>query len=136
MASQTILWIGLPHGFTPAPDVSRARLSVFVVPRLQPDADGKLATFDFLDWPSRLEPGKVEFEVAFGQTKVKARLVSHPDARLWKALFERDTFVRPHAPSAVSPVYATYPAARLHDRLKAGYQDVCANSPLDRAPEQ
>ena len=92
------------------------------------------------NWPSRLEQGKVEFEVKLEtlvqEITVKAEIVSRPDSRLWKALFDRDTFVRPHAKDAVSQVFGSYPAAPLHDRLKAGYQDVCANSPLDRAPQQ
>ena len=131
MASQTIVWVTLPNGFT-ADTPKRARLSVVVVPRLRSDPPHTLAPFDFVDWPEHCGPGKIEFHVAFaGFPPVKADIVSQPDSDQWKALFDGETFVRPHQIDATSGIFGTYPAARLHGDLKAGYQEVCAKAPLD-----
>ena len=129
MASQTILWIPLPGGFVDAAR-TRARLSVFVSPQLQPDGDGTLAAFDFRDWPGRLVSGGLTFAVQLAGRTIEAGIASAPESRLWTALFAPDTFVRSHERVRMSPVFGTYPAARLHDRLRAGYRQVGVTSPV------
>jgi hypothetical protein len=59
--------------------------------------------------------------------------VLRPD--LWQALFNEDTFVRPHSPDDISGAFQSYPAARLHDVVKDGYQDILQKSPV-KPPSQ
>jgi hypothetical protein len=129
MASQSILWVAIPRGFTS--DGARARLTVFVSPRLE-GPEATLSPFDFDDWPARLKPEAVEFRVAVGSSTIPARLASQPESRLWTALFDDQTLVKSYEPDATSGVYGTFRAAQLHAHLKAKYQDVCAGSPLAR----
>jgi hypothetical protein len=136
VASQTIVWVTLPNGFNPAS--SRARLSVFVAPRLRPDQPPTLGgpPFDFVDWPARCAPDKIEFDVVFSGVRVRADIVSQPNSDRWKALFPPDTFVRAYQSDATSGIFGSYPAAQLHDDLKAAYREVGANSPLNHpAPD-
>jgi hypothetical protein len=136
MASQTIVWVALPNGFNVETAPARARLSVFVAPRLRPDQPPTLAPFDFVDWPARCKRGNIEFHVVFSGVRIRADIVSQPDSDRWKALFPPETFVRPHRIDTTSGIFGSYPAAQLHDDIKAAYQAVCANSPLNHpAPD-
>ena len=60
-------------------------------------------------------------------------MVSEPNPDLWAGLFNEDTLVRAHGPNVLSPVFGSYPAARIHDYLKTGYQQVSVNSTLELA---
>ncbi len=132
MASQTIVWITVPHGFGDSPGTP-GRISVVVLPRLQPEA-GVLGRLDFVDWPRLCGPGKIQFDVEFPSARVRARVVSQPESRLWQALFDAATFVRPHQLDANSGVFGSYPAARLQQDIKSGYQNVCEQSPTELPP--
>jgi hypothetical protein len=128
MASQTIVWVTIPNGF----NGTRGRISVVVLPRLQPNADGTLGPFDFVDWPKHCGPGKIAFDVVFPGVRVTADIVSQPDSAKWTALFDKNTFVRPYELDANSGVFGSYPAAPLHAEIKSGYQRICEQSPIDR----
>jgi hypothetical protein len=132
MAAQTILWIPLPGGFIDEAR-TRARLSVFVSPQLQPDRAETLEAFDFRDWPSRLVSGRLTFTVQFDGKAFDASISGAPESRLWTALFTPATFVRPHQRVRTSAVFGSYPAARLHQRLRGGYQRLGAGSPIEPA---
>jgi hypothetical protein len=125
MAEQSIVWIALPNGYSE--DGSQARLSVVVAPRLTPDADGRLAPFDFLSWAGLVQTGLV-LDMAFGATIVPSRITSQVEPALWSALFGPDTPVRPYSGERIGDVYATYPAAKLHDLVKQAYQESWAAS--------
>src|SRR5262245_31243427 len=115
MASQRIIWLALPNGLRRDGDTTRARISVYVSPQLQPDDnDHRLEGFDFLEWPALLSSGAVTFEVQFGDVTRTATIVSQPDPRLWTALFGRETFVRPYTQDGDSGVVQSYAAGRLH----------------------
>ncbi|MET0552052.1 MAG: hypothetical protein ABW221_03375 [Vicinamibacteria bacterium] len=128
MSAQTIVWAALPGGFADAAR-SRPRLSVYVSPRLEPDGEGALSSFDFLDWPARLASSGARFEVHCGSGRPRATVVSRPRSDLWSALFDGSTLVRPSEPSPSPRVFGTFPMARLHDQIRAGYQSVCAGAP-------
>ncbi len=56
MTSITLTWTALPNGIyrSDADDAWRARLSVFLTPRLEVDAAATLDAFPvFADWPKR-----------------------------------------------------------------------------------
>src|SRR5438874_10011271 len=91
MATQTIMFTALPHGY----EGNVLRLSVYVSPRLTPDAPQRLKPFnDFLDWPDRLRTG-LAFDVEFqGGPTLNATPKNLPGSDLWKHLFSEKTFVR------------------------------------------
>jgi len=135
MASQRILWIPVPGGFSDAAR-TRARLSVFVSPQLEPGPGETLNAFDFRDWPACLTSGRVTFTVRFAGKTIEANMTSAPESRLWTALFAPDTFVRSHERLRMPSVLGTYPAARLHNQLRAAYRHVGVASPMEpAAPE-
>jgi hypothetical protein len=127
MAEQAIGWIALPNG---RGDDGSARLSVMIAPRLTPTSDPRLAGFDLVDWGQMATPARLALAVDFGAGPVAAQVVSRPDPALWRVVFGPDTPVR--APLAERPggVYATYPAARLHDLLKQAAQEGSAAAGL------
>ena len=60
-----------------------------------------------------------------------ATIVAQEAPQLWSALFNVNTFVRPHTPDNLSLVVGSYPTARLHDLVKTVYQDTIVDSPLE-----
>ncbi|MGA5760695.1 hypothetical protein [Nonomuraea bangladeshensis] len=129
---QDIVWIALPNGFG---ESGQARLSVFVSPRLDPGEEGILAPFDFLDWPSLITSGTLQFGLGIGGAVINTEITGRPESRLWASLFGSETFVRPYVPDATSQVFGSYPAAHMHDLVKAGYQEVAVDSPLPAAAQ-
>src|SRR4051794_13945403 len=112
MSDAALTSLALPNGFDP--QSGRARLSVFLSPRLTPDdGDDRLAQFDdFADWPAALRIGTVRFLATVdGQNEIEAQVVSAPPrSDLWKALFGADTFVRgPSTGGMVERPFVTYP---------------------------
>src|SRR5262245_40827487 len=134
MASQKIIWIAVPAGFRTVGGARRARVLVYVSPQLKPDGT-TLRGSDWVNWPARLRRPDVSFQMQFGSTKVPATLVDMLRPDLWQALFNEDTFVRPHSPDDISGAFQSYPAARLHDVVKDGYQDILQKSPV-KPPSQ
>lgn len=124
MSTQTIVWVALPGGLS-AESAKQPRLSVFVSPRLQPDGEGVLSAFDFVDWPARLMSRGVRFEVRCGSTRVRAAVVSETRSDLWAGLFEADLLVLPEDTPMVPRVFATYPMAAVHDQIRDGYREAC-----------
>jgi hypothetical protein len=133
MASQQIVWIAVPQGLRSVGAAVRARISVFVSPRLELDDDNLAGTF--LNWPERLQAGDVTFEVHFGDVSRTATMVSQTFPGLWTALFDENTFVRAHRPDETSGIFQSYATVRLHDVLKSGYQETFESSPLDPPAE-
>ncbi len=123
MPAQRVLCIAIPAG--------PARVSVFLSPRLTPDEPEVLAPFDFLDWPAVFASASIGFDLAFGDTTIPAEIVSRPESALWRALFDAGTLVRPYLLDSTSPVFGSYPVARVHDMLKSGYQELGADGRLD-----
>ena len=136
MASQKILLVAVPGGFTTVSGSRRGRVSVFVSPRLQPD-NRRLAG-DFLDWPKAMQDKGASFRVKFGNVVRDATIASAARPGLWPALFNNNTFVRPHVPDGIMGVYGSYPAGRIHDLIKTVYQDAAIDSflkpPTDTPP--
>src|SRR5262245_28712367 len=119
MATQRIVWIALPNGLTN--NGTAARVSVLVSPTLF--GSQRLGDFDFVDWPARLDPTRVNFSVDVSGQLLPARVVSKASSARWGALFKEDDFVR-NPPENLqgqrfAPIYSSYPVARLHDALKS-----------------
>ena len=129
MATQQLVFLAVPGGIRSVSGVRKARISVFVSPRLH--LDGTSLKGDFLNWPQCLRDKRPAFEVKFGNLSRPAAIVNQDRPELWSELFNDTTFVRPHTPDATSGVVGSYPTARLHDLIKNIYQDVFAGSPLD-----
>jgi hypothetical protein len=133
MARQQVIWTALPNGIVQVGSTRQLRLSVFVSPRLQPDgATGVLAPFDFLDWPARLQPSRVVFDVVVDDgTRVRAdRISPPPDSALWRALFDQQTVVRRQDPAPPAEGLGhTYHVSPILSTLKAGYQRIAAEAP-------
>lgn len=130
MAAQAIVWVTLPAGFSSG---GAARLSVYVSPRLiADDGNATLDAFDFRDWPARVGGDRgLQFDVVTGTgVRVPATITGTLDSPRWRALFAPSTLVRSHAAEPLAGVYGSYPAARLHRRIKAGYQTVVLGSPV------
>jgi hypothetical protein len=135
MAKQQVIWTALPNGIVQVGSTRRLRLSVFLSPRLQPDEAAKsLEPFDFLDWPARLQPGRVVFDVLIDDgTRMRAEIDKAsptPDSRYWRALFDQQTFVERHefAPP-LNGLGHTYHVSPILSTLKAGYQQIAAAAP-------
>ncbi len=134
MASQKITWTALPNGLKDG----KLRLSVFVSPRLDPDANERLFG-DWIDWPARL--ANVSFNVVFSNTQggnpvsLLATRVSAPaDSSVWAATFPaRTTFVRDVPPPPYQDfAVASLPARRAFDTIKQQYLEVATVSPFER----
>jgi len=72
------MWTALPNGIVGNPPNRRLRISVVVSPRLKADGEeGVLSSFsDFLNWPSRVQPGKATFAIQVGNSPaIEARVV-------------------------------------------------------------
>jgi hypothetical protein len=117
-----ITWVCCPHGVADG----HLRLSVVVVPALQPD--GTLGDFPALrDWPARLVD--VRWVVAVGAREVAAALAGEaPDVALWRSVFPASTPVRSFgtgADRARLPV-VTYPAVEVADAVRDAYTAAAA----------
>jgi hypothetical protein len=89
---QLVQWVLLPNGLT-ADDQLAA--SVFVAPRLRPDAPATLEQFpDFADWPAVLGSLNLVLELAGGATEAPLRITANASGGLWSALFPPETTVR------------------------------------------
>jgi hypothetical protein len=95
MAQEQIIWTAIPSGTVQRGAERRLRLALVPAPRLSPGAGdpSTLAPFSFLDWPARLQPGRVSYEVLVGgQHTGDAEAVGPaPDPALWRALFDATT---------------------------------------------
>jgi hypothetical protein len=126
MASQKIVFVAVPGGIRTVSGSRRGRVSVYVSPRLQPD--NKRLSGDFLDWPKAMQDKGASFRVKFGNVVKNATIASPTTLGLWTALFNRNTFVRPHVSDVIMGLYGSYPAARIHDLIKTVYQDTAIAS--------
>ncbi|HEV2863511.1 MAG TPA: hypothetical protein VGX48_21030 [Pyrinomonadaceae bacterium] len=132
--TQTIIWTALPDGGLPPPKAlprgpkpaQTYKLSVLVSPRLVASdvPDPRLALFpDFLDWPGR----KLAFKVKFGENEpvLSTRTSAPPNAKLWGALFNQATVVRPYQFQRLDRNFIfSYPAAAINEFLKRNYADL------------
>jgi hypothetical protein len=127
MAQQQTIWTALPNGATGEGAQRKLKLSVHVSVRLDPDADQRLAPFDFVNWPAHVQPSNLRIDLVFdGGPTVRAAIVSAPPSLTkWQALFSADTFVRSRAvrQRASQPV-STHSVGALHSYLKTGYQRI------------
>lgn len=120
--TQQVVWTALPNGI----GRKGPQLSVHVSPRLTvggvPDTD--LHNYPaWADWPSVML--KAAFGVRFGRQRVPARLVSKPDSRVWKAIFDPRTLVINHAFEDLSGrVAIAYSVAAMARRLRDVYSTV------------
>ena len=113
MTAVSLTWATLPNGIRrdSADDPWRARVSIFLTPRLQPDGESAtLGDFPvFADWPSSLR-GLASGAPAFGIVLRDGRGVfppvpaqhryghEAPDSRAWREIFRPDLPVRPFLP--------------------------------------
>ena len=134
---QTVAWTACPNGTADlgtAISEPVARLSVFVSPRLrQAASDGNtLAPFgDFLDWPETVSNiGRFVIVFDTGETVEAQPAAPSPlQSKLWKALFDEDTFVRPHAfNDYTGKLVISYPAQLVMGHIKQFYQTVGVQS--------
>jgi hypothetical protein len=95
MATQTVIWTTLPRDITS--DGKKLRLSAFVSPRLQIDANEShtLGHFpDFLHWPDVVRKLHFVVQVVNGGSIPASVVESRLEPSLWKLLFNKNTFVR------------------------------------------
>lgn len=89
---QQIVWTALPYGI----EGDKARLTVFVAPRLEGDAPTTpLSDFpDFQNWANTVR--NISFTAVYANSGVeeKLELVSEPDPALWDRIFTPGVFVR------------------------------------------
>jgi hypothetical protein len=142
MLTQTVMWTTLPNGIVGDSSNRRLRVSVYVSPRLQTDPGQSLALFpDFCDWPAHLQPGKVTFAAYISNLgpmskpigPIPAIITSQPpNLALWTALFPPSSSVASYTFDDLThaPV-SSYPVAGMLRQLKAGYQAILAESPVD-----
>jgi hypothetical protein len=106
MARQSLVWTALPNGYTA--DGSSLRLSVFLAPRLNPEADPtRLDTFpEWVDWPTTLQQAKLKISCngatvtvaadGSGSKNVVDGRLGVADSATWAALFTPALFVKPY----------------------------------------
>src|SRR5215208_352766 len=129
ITSQVVQWVALPNGVTGEGADRKARLSVFVAPRLRAvEQQALLGSFpDFLDWPNHVQPGEISFDVEIENgPRVHATTVSQPpEPTLWGALFASDTPVESFTfdDFADRPI-VTYSVREVLDYLKNRYVEV------------
>ena len=137
MLEQKIIWTVLPNGIiNPNTPEARLKFSVFVSPRLgmspsPPDNITKLDNFpDFLNWTEKVQ--KMKFRVKFSNGEP---IVTQPDTRkfddkLWSALFNENTIVRPYTFREMQDrVIRTYPVSGICSYIKKKYIGIAENSP-------
>src|SRR6266498_1774715 len=129
MATQQILFIPVPNGIRTTSGSRRARISVFVSPRLLLDTSN--LTGDFFNWPQAMRDKGASFRVQFGNLSKEATIIQETAPQLWAALFDAKTFVRPHTPDEISGLVGWYPTARLCDLIKTVYQDTFVDAPIE-----
>lgn len=124
MEKQTLTFTALPNGF--ASD-GRARLSIFVAPRLWSDAPGAgnltLDQYpDLLDWPSRLSA--LTWEASIDGGPALPLTPDNPQLKpaLWTALFHDSTQVKPFRFEDYrgTPIEA-FPTWAIHDTIAGLY---------------
>jgi len=126
----------LPNGVTGEGADRKARLSVFVAPRLRAvEQQALLGSFpDFLDWPNHVQPGEISFDVEIENgPRVHATTVSQPpEPTLWGALFASDTPVESFTfdDFADRPI-VTYSVREVLDYLKNRYVEVARTATSD-----
>src|SRR5438552_8716880 len=140
MAKQTLLFTALPNGYSD--DRKSLRLSVFVSPRLDPEAaPAKLSSFgDFIDWPATLR--QLKFVLHFGappdvtihgdnlagQNRIDDSL-GIADSGVWTAMFPGETFVRGHEFRDLSKrAVLSYPAADIGAQVRELYRRLAASA--------
>ena len=136
MAVSTLVWTALPAGIRQDEGGNwKARISVFLAPRLAPDAEATLADFPALvDWPATLAsagPNGISLRVSVsdGKSVIGAQTAmpttTEPrDSTAWRALLPADTPVRavpnPGAKQAVAaPV--TFPGEQVLTKIRRVY---------------
>src|SRR5436190_281866 len=140
MAKQTLLFTALPNGYSD--DRKSLRLSVFVSPRLDPEAaSAKLSSFgDFIDWPATLRQSKFVVHFAAppdvtihgdnlaGQNRIDDSL-GIADSGVWTAMFPGETFVRGHEFRDLSKhAVLSYPAADIGAQVRELYRRLAASA--------
>jgi len=135
MSDVTLIWTALPHGIDGNASARVLRLAVHVSMRLRGDApETVLSAFPGItDWPLRLQPGEVEFDVRVdGHEPVRAALRSPaPRVDLWRALFAPSTFVRSHSPDDFTGrALSSNKMVEIQQHVKGSYQRVAAASPI------
>jgi hypothetical protein len=126
MAQEQIIWTAIPSGTVQRGAERRLRLALVPAPRLSPGAGepSTLALFSFLEWPARLQPGRVSYEVLVGgQHTGDAEAVGPaPDLALWRALFDATTpVVGYERPRPETNVVNTYNVEPIVGTVRSGY---------------
>jgi hypothetical protein len=126
MAQEQIIWTAIPSGTVQRGAERRLRLALVPVPRLSLDAGdpSTLALFSFLEWPARLQTGRVSYEVLIGgQHTGDAEAVGPaPDPALWRALFDATTpVVGYERPRPETNVVNTYNVEPVVGTVRSGY---------------
>src|ERR1044072_6107431 len=93
MATETVLFTVMPRGVSVNPET--LPVSVFVSPRLT--GDTKLGAFpDWVDWTTRIRELGLTLVFRNGTRAAEVRIDPAPlQPKLWRALFNRETLVRP-----------------------------------------
>ena len=130
---QQITWTVLPNGID---NKKRARLSIFVSPRLKTDDNlprPELKQFDnLLTWPDMLVGLAFRLHMDSGWSMEVKPDLSSLDPDLWSDLFPKNTFVRPYQfPDYTNRVLHTFPVSSVVSYLKNTYQTVGVQSPGD-----
>ncbi|MFI9243793.1 hypothetical protein ACIGXF_14590 [Streptomyces sp. NPDC053086] len=146
---QQINWAVLPERLSD--DGTRARVSVFVAPRLHTPggAKGTLHDFpDFLRWPEKVMAATFEFATADAITETNADGTAHatvsppvpftgplrpqgpaPDTTLWTSLFHDGTPLEPYAVDAPKRGLRSYSAKRVGRYTRNVYAAAARNFP-------
>ncbi|MCA9888046.1 MAG: LamG domain-containing protein, partial [Anaerolineae bacterium] len=138
MATETIIWTGIPYGVITLKDGQRmARISVVASHRLEaPDTEGDtLSLYPIaLNWTQHIRDNLQGFVVRAGTHEVKAELQDRHvlDPNWWAAMFNEKTFVRPYAfEDHTDKLIISYPTQNIVNTLKGIYQAVGFDSPDD-----
>ena len=125
--NQIVQWTLLPAGLTPD---GHFAASVFIAPRLRPEAGGTLGDFpDFADWPSIVASATVTLQREDGSTEMPMHTLVQADGDLWRALFPPETPVRPFVfdDYADRPIIS-YPFLGVLDHLKERWSFLAAEA--------
>lgn len=148
MALRTLIWTTLPVGIRRGEVDWRARISVFVTPRLEVPQGAELALSafpEFVDWPATLRGSSSEgigfvVQVSDGQQFVAETATrplaagapeDAPDSNAWRSIFDEATTVRAFdAPDEMlmtaAPVQS-YPAGEVLALIRGVYGDALAH---------